>query len=847
MKSIEIPLHSHWYSNKVRPLLITAIAASGVFQFLAPVLAGGTTAGTDIINRATATYSDGTTNFNAISNTVTVKVDEVRGLTVTDAGFTDANGGSIATSDNLYFDFLVTNTGNADAFVYIPGATALGPMATGGNITAVQIIEVNGTALGAPITVPAGGNSTNNLAAGFPNTTGVIPADGNFKVRVTMAVTATNAGDPVKVQFGTTADNTPNTQDQQNIAFSTDTAPTTNDVYTLDANGTLAPANGEREAAASHQEFVATAPRPLAQTTLLMTSTTAPGANANSAVDDTITYDLDFRVNNNPQPGFPAGSLEGTTINLDTGGGATPTQRILVSTTVPPNTVWNGTAPLVPNGNWIPVYSTDDAYTGAENPINGVTWTTTPPAPGTVKRIGFIYDAGANGALPPGTAVNDFRFTVVTSGLPATGGSVANIGQIFGETLNDPANNLVYDESGDQDANNYDDGVFPPNPNISDFVANPQTGAANPNDPDTNGNNTGTGPNGEANVIGILPLPPANSALLNGPNNVPNAIGPTNVQDDFTNVATTVDTVGVQGSASNPTVTAPITNTVRNTIATNLDNVKLLPFAPDATRALTSGVHGVDRNSNTQLNDEIPDGTTVTIRFGAQTAAYTYTAAGGFAPVAANPPVVIGTLTPGQQQSYTVTIDLPANTPQIQGYTLPIVAFVDNDSSNSFVAATDTVYNFTNNRVYPGFINLVKAARILDTNGTTQLDPAGPGPSYTNTPTVRPRPGQFVEYRITYQNISESQPASGGGNVLLTGNGLVINEDGATAPNTWAGVTTHRQNTAATLGTLQFYNGAVLLGPTDPASGAAVTRYVNTIPSLAPQVSGTLTFRRIVN
>lgn len=832
MKDIEPSPHPHRFIHQFKPLLITAIATGGALHFLAPVLAEGTAAGTDIINRATATYSDGTTNFDAISNTVTIKVEEVRGLTVTDAGFTDANGGSIATSDNLYFDFLITNTGNADAFIYIPGATALGPLATGGTITAVEIIAVNGTNLGTAIAVPAGGNSTNNLAT-FPNT-GIIGADQNFKVRVTMAVTATNAGDAVKVQFGNTADNTPNTQNQQNIAFSTDTAPTTNDVYTLDANGTLAPANGEREAAASHQEFLATQPKPLAQTTLLMTSTTAPGALANDARDDTITYDLDFRVANNPQPGFPAGSLEGTPINLN---GST-VERILVSTTVPPNTVWNGIAPIVPNGNWIPVYATDDAYSGTENPISGVSWTTVAPAAGTVKRIGFIYDAGTNGALPPGTAVNDFRFTVVTSGLPATGGTITNIGQIFGQTFGDLANNLVYDESGDQDANNYDDGVFPPNPNISDFIASPQTGAANPNDPDTNGNNTGTGPNGESNVVGILPLSAANSALLNGPNNVPNAIGPTNAQDDFTNAATTVDTVGVQGSASNPAAVT-ITNTVRNTIATNLDNVKLLPYAPNAANLLTGGIHGT--------NASIPDGTTVTISFGAQTAVYTYTAAGGFAPVAANPPVVIGTLTPNQQQSYTVTVDLPAGTAQIQGYTIPIVAFVDNDSSNSFVAATDTVYNFTNNRIYPGFISLVKAARVIDRDGTTQLDPAGPGPSYSNSPTGRPQPGQFVEYQITYQNISEIQPASGGGNVLLTGNGLVINEDGATAPNTWAGITTHRQNTVATLGTLQFYNGAVLLGGSDPAAGAAVTRYVNTIPSLAPQVSGTLTFRRVVN
>ncbi|PSR18740.1 hypothetical protein C8255_05820 [filamentous cyanobacterium CCP3] len=837
MKNTGLPLHSHPFASQFKPLIITAIATGGALHFLAPVLAEGTAAGTDIINRATATYSDGTTNFDAISNTVTIKVEEVRGLTVTDAGFTDTNGGSIATNDNLYFDFLVTNTGNADAFVYIPGTTALGPLATGGTITSVEIVAINGANLGTAIAVPAGGNSTNNLA-GFPNT-GIVGADQNFKVRVTMAVTATNAGDVVKVQFGNTLDNNVapanGTQNQQNIRNDSDGAANASDVYTLDADGTLAPANGEREAAASHLEYVATAPRPLAQTTLLMTSTTAPGALPNDARDDTITYNLDFRIANNPRPGFPAGSLEGTTINLD----GSNQQRILVSSTVPPNTVWNGTPPVVPNGNWIPVYSIDDAYVGTENPINGVTWTTTPPVDSTtVKRIGFVYNSGVSGALPPGTTVNGFKFTVITSGLPIGGGTVANIGQIFGETFNDPDNNLVYDESGDQNANNYDDGVFPPNPHISNFTANPKTGAADINDPDTNNNNTGVGPGGESNVIAILPVPPGNSALLNGPNNVPNAIGPTNIQDDFTNAATTVPTPGVQGSASDPAAVT-ITNTVKNTIGTNLDNVKLLPFAPNATNTLTGGVHGSDAN--------IPVGTTVTIQFGAQIAVYTYTAAGVFTPQGGNPPVVIGTLTPGQQKSYTVAVDLPAGTGQIQGYTIPIVAFVDNDSNNSFVSTTDTVYNFTNNRVYPGFVNLIKAARILDRDGTTQIDPPSTPPSYTSTPAGRAQPGQFVEYQITYQNISEPQPASGGGNVLLTGNGLVIDEDGTAAPNTWAAITTHRQNTAATLGTLQFYNGAVLLGNTDPASGTVVTRYVNTIPSLAPQVTGTLTFRRIVN
>ncbi|PSN19550.1 hypothetical protein C7271_06740 [filamentous cyanobacterium CCP5] len=833
--------------------MVAAIAASGAFHFLSPVLAEGTAAGTNIINRATASYGDGTNTFDAISNEVRIVVEEVRGLTITDAGFTDDNGGSIATNDELYFDFLITNTGNASAYVYVPGATALDGLAVGGDInaadaTSVQIIEFNGAAI-TPINVPAGGSSTQALAtAQFSG--GVLSADQSIKVRVKMDVTATNAGDPVKVQFGTTADNTPNTENQQNIAYSTDTGSNTSDVYTIDADAVLSPINGEREAAASHEEFLSSAAaKPLAQVTLLMTSTTAQGANVSSAQDDTITYDLDFRVENNSQPGFPAGSLEGTTIQLNTGSGVAPAQRILVATTVPPNTVWDGNTPTAPAG-WTPVYSTDDAYAGTENPVNNVTWTTVAPAPGTVKRIGFIYNSAApNGALPPGTTVNDFKFTVITSGLPATGGTVANIGQIFGETFGDPGNKLVYDESGDQDPNNYDDGIFPPNPDVSDFVANPKTGAADPGDPDTNGNNSGTGPDGESNVATITTLPPAPGALLNGPNGVPNATGPTNANDDFTNAAATVPTadVGIQGDPSNPN-SITFTNTVRNTIATNLDTVTLIPYAPDAAKALTVGIHGVDRDSDNSLNDEIPDGTVVTITFGAQTAIYTYDETLGF--TGSSTPVVIGTLTPGQQQNYSVTVDLPGGTPQLLGYTIPILAFVDNNGNGDFNDTTETVYNFTNDRVYPGFINVTKAARVLDRDGTTQLFPAA-GYAESFGANERPQPGQFIEYQISYQNISEVQPASGGGNVLLTANNLVINEDGVenlpANPNNWAPVTTHRQNTAASRGTLQFYNGAVLLGASDPASGSAVTRYVNTIPSLAPQVSGTFTFRRIVD
>ena len=815
------------FSTSCKPFLIAAIAASGAFHFLSPVLADGTAAGTGIVNRATATYSDGTTNFDAVSNEVTIVVAEVRGLTVTSAGATDPNGGSITTGDDLYFDYVITNTGNEQAYVFIPGATELNNLATGGTVTSVDVIQVNGTTLGTPANVPATGDSTQNLTG-----VGALPADTNIVVRVTVSVTATNAGDTVSVQFGDTSNNnTPpadGSQNQQNIRDDSDVGPNLNDVRTLDTDATP-PANGEREAAAYHEEFVATAVRPLAQATVFMVSSTDPGTDPNDATDDTITYNLDMQVENNPQPGYPAGSLEGTTINLD---GDPTAERILVSAIIPPNTQWDGIAPTAPAG-WTPVYSIQG--TGAGDPTT-VNWTTTTPtAPAdiaAVQRIGFVYDATTPGdELAPGTTVNNFEFTVVTSGLPTTGGTVANIAQLFGETFNDPTDEIVYDESGDQDPNNYDDGVFPVNPETSGFTG--QTGEAFPSDPDTNNNNTGTGPDGESNVVTITALPPTTNGLLNGPNGVPNATGPTNFNDDFTNAGADV-LIGEVGAVGDPSDPAPvtITNTVANTVATDLDTVTLLPIAPDTASGLTGGVHGT--------NGDIPNGTTVTITFGGQSATYTYDGAGNFN--TADAAVVIGTLNPSQQQSYTVQIDLPAGTGQIQGYTIPILAFVDNDGSGDFDQASETVFNFTNNRVYPGFVSLVKQARILDSAG-------GELEAFTANPTVSPQPGEFIEYQISYDNISEAQPPSGAGNVVLTATGLTIVEDGNDGTNTWATFTTHQQNTVAETGTsLEFFDGSnTSIGSADPLSGTEVRTYHNTIPSLAPQTGGAFTFRRVVD
>ena len=69
-------------------LLPRALAALALVCLCAATsFAQATSGGTQIQNRASATYSDGTNSYSVISNTVTVTVSNVSGLTITpDAG-----------------------------------------------------------------------------------------------------------------------------------------------------------------------------------------------------------------------------------------------------------------------------------------------------------------------------------------------------------------------------------------------------------------------------------------------------------------------------------------------------------------------------------------------------------------------------------------------------------------------------------------------------------------------------------------------------------------------------------------------------------------------------------------
>jgi hypothetical protein len=769
-------------------------------------LADGTAAGTTISNTATATYEDpnapGTT-INATSNTVTVTVAEVAGITATPLAINDVNGGTVLPNDVLNYDYRLTNVGNDPTRFFIPGSAVVTGPGTAGTL---QYSTDGGTTFNP---VPGGGLTTASIAAG----SSVI-----VRVPVTISGLA-SSGATVAVRLGDTGPND-NSAATQNQPDAPDGANTT-EIRTIDnLDGTAtgeaagAPSNGEREASVTQQVLVGSQPQAFAA--VLKTRTAYSDAGTAALNDDVLTYGLSLRVDATAPAGtsgLSPANLVGTTVN------GIGTNRVLVSDAIPVGTTLTGTptAPTTPAA-WTVVYTTDPTTTTANN----ATWTATRPASG-ITRVGFVYDATTT-PIAAGTTVTGFSFQVTTTGVTATT-TIANLAQVFGQTSGG-GTTLVYDESGDQAPSNFnDDGTVGSN--------TPTTGVATPtaDGVDSNGNNTGTGPGGEDNVYTVA----AAGTILNGPNGQPGAVGPTNNNDDFTNKSSTIPVNTAPNTTIDPN-SVTFLNTINNPTTGSLSNILLVPDSANFTLGAGEVLP--------------PTGTTVTLTYGAQTAVYTYNGTNFI--FTSGSAITIPTLTAGTSVNYSVAVDLPAGTALStdtgNGFSIPIYAFQDvNGNGRPDLATAEPTQNRSIDRVYTGFLKMVKDARILDTNGTTVVE------NYTQTPTAANlRVGRFIEYRITYTNISIAPV--GAGNVTLNAGNVVITEDGTTGTNTWAkdNDTNGTIDTSNVVGSTTAQFGTVTYSPSGDQTGTTqatdVTRYVNTLGiAIQPGASGTFIFRRRIN
>jgi hypothetical protein len=888
----------------MRRLLAATLSVSSLWQLM-PLTATAqvtppTAAGTTINNTATGTYVDPNnpgTPINTTSNTVTATVAEIAGVTNVRAGTVDLNGGSVTVNDGLDFPFLITNVGNDPTAFHIPTTATIvgGTIGTDtSNVSGVAasilpaqqrpnqilVTAINGVNLPTAVPLPVTGNPATDgftteptfvaaiqaLGGVFATFDGSVPAGGSIKVVVPVKVTETQANQPVSVQLGDTGanDNSAGTQNQPDNA---DALGQANEVYTVNvAPGT--PVNGAREAAAKDTQTLAVQINNLALATVLKTRTAYSPGPTTALTDDTLTYRLDLRVENSTSiPNTATAPLLPTAITLDN----VAANRILVSDAIPAFTQLDPTfgAPTVTIGTtvWTRVHSLQPLAvtpTGA-----GQNWLTTAPTPAST-RIGYI----ANGPIDAGTTTTGdgtgFQFRVTTTGIPVGGGTVANIAQVFGQTTAgpiSPTNPLVYDESGDPYPNNYE-GTTPPTP-----ITTPQTspdGVANitADGVDTNNDNAGDGSSGgEDNIFTINPP----GIILNGPLDQPGAIGPdtTNNTDFVNKSAVDVPANAAPGSTYNP---APIkfSNSVANPSSNTdkLDNVILEPISAAAAVAATGKpltayelASAVNGDGVAIANNGAPliNGTTVRIAFPVgstptgtgRTALYTLTAGnfvltssttnGAADGVAA--PIKLTSLAVGEEQDYDVFVDLPAGSVVSTGYSVPIVSYVDsNPATVGFknVAAEDNPFNIKIDRAYTGYLSLFKQSRVLVGSGPA-LSVIGDA-TLSATP-KSPAPGNILEYVVTYINISTV--ASGVGNSILNANNIIITEDGFALTNNWGSTTTAVPSTAAdpTLGAvITFFVGNTPTLTTDPA----VNKYIDTIPTLAPGGTGSLTFQRQV-
>lgn len=794
-------------TRRKREIVLAALLSGGigVLADATAARAAGTAANTVISNTASATYNDpnnaGTT-LNATSNTVTVTVAEVAGITVGAGAVTDtaaAHPANILPGDVVNYDFVVTNIGNAADTFALPGTATV----TGNGTAGALSYSADGGQTFAPI--PSGG---------LPATSSVAES-GTILVRVPVTVSASaTTGDVIKVLLGSTGAND-NAADTQNIAYPDPSAG--NDVYT---DSTTAQ-NGKREASYFQNGTVGTQPQALA---LVLLTRTGFVQGATPAAD-TLSYALELKVNSsiptgaNASHALAAADLVPTAITLN--GASSP--QVLVSDAVPAGTALASVA--TPPSGWTVVYSVTPTSTTA----SGAAWTTTAPTDlTTVTRVGFVNPS----AVARGADVTGLSYTVTTTGASASAPTqVNNIAQVFGQTSGDAANALVFDESGDQNPSDFNsDGSRGAAMPVPSGVANP---ASDGTDPSNNNTGTGANPGGRDNIYTVAPA----GTVLNGPNGHPNATGPTGgIDDDFTNLSSPVP----PGTPPGATLTPPavvFANTVQNPGAAALSgNTLLLPVPPTTAT-------------------DLPANTTVTLTYSTSTATYTYN--GTQWTLTGGTPISIPSIAAGASVSYTASVQLPAGTPlstdTAKGFPVTILADVDADGSGQPTAGEPQ--NKTIDRVYTGFLRIAKLARIIAADGTTVVQPYSAGPTSANI-----LPGRFIDYQITYTNIS-SGAGSGANDVLLNAGTTTITEDGTTGTNNWAltgpdgvSLTSNVPSSPAADsggGAVSFFNGnppasGTNISGTTPATD--VTKYVDVAAGpLAPGSSQTFTFRRRIN
>jgi hypothetical protein len=359
-----------------------------------------TPGGTVISNQASATYSDGTNSYSTISNTVTVTVSLVSGLTITpDAG---ANPTVVAGQTLVPYNFTVTNTGNfADQVRFLASGASVRVVGPGVVTAAFVDADNNGAFNGADQDIR--GNAADVVSASLAQN-----ASTHVVVIVSVNAGATS-GQSVQVLLGDAATGGP-TFDNQLANTSA------NEVRTESALSV----NGKREARGDISALV------VDDALLRLTLVAPPGP---VPVGSDITYT--WQVTNTG-----AKTVTGVTL-----GGF---NQVYIIAPIPARTVLRSGQTFPANT----LYTTSPLSTA---PL-AATWSTTPPAPlSNTTRIAFPVGASlAAGASAPASPLS--MIVTINTGINASI-PIDEIGDVFGQNT---VLATITDQSGDATSNNGD-------------------------------------------------------------------------------------------------------------------------------------------------------------------------------------------------------------------------------------------------------------------------------------------------------------------------------------------------------------------------------------------------------
>ena len=671
-------------ANTLR-LLVAALIVLAFFGRAAAQTPGGTV----ISNQASASYSDGTNTYETVSNTVTVTVSNVSGITITpDAG---SNPTVVAGQTGVLYDFTVSNTGNfTDQVRFLASGASVSVVGPGTVTRAVIDVDNSGT---------INGGDTDIFTNGADVLSANIAQNGSIHVLVELTVNAgATAGQTVQALLGDASTGGPSFDNQAANSSA-------NEVRTVSATSV----NGLREGRGDISVTVA-------NDALLQLTLTAPAGPV--ALGSDITYG--WQVCNNG-----ARDASGVTLNAST--------QVYIIAPIPARTV-------LTSGQTFPVGTlyTTSALTTA--PLSA-TWSSSAPVPlSNTTRLAF--PVGATLAAGGACSASINMIVTINTGIDASV-PIDEIGDAFGRNT---VNATITDQSGDATSNNGDGNA--------DFNEGYVAGAGH-------------------GVIQQTTLSQIGSVLI-GPSGAAGAVGPTDNNDDYTNKSANTGIAGVApGGVTTALGQLVYVNTVQNT-------------------GNTSDTFTLDAPT-------VPAGFTVEISTTGIGGPYTTVSGGGSVSLA------IGF---GASANIHVRITEPAGNTVLTGFDTVIRATS---------TATPAASNRTIDRLYTGFVRLVKSYTVSNATGVGGA--------------TDPVPGAVITYNITYENISTSNGDASC--VKLTAQNVVITEDGLAAPNNWGTFTTHT-------GT-----------PSDTGSGVVVivnaTTYTDTVASLAPGVSAVFSFQRSIN